>query len=50
MLSEIQEFNKGLALSYPTINPYAIEQNIESSLTKLVNEYRSKHKLSFAYD
>ena len=27
-----------------------MEQNIENSLVKLINEYRNKHKLSFAYD
>lgn len=37
VLSELQDFNKGLSLSYPTINPYNIEQNTESSLLKLVS-------------
>ena len=50
ILSELNQFNKGLSLSYPTINPYAIEQNIENSLIKLISEHRQKNKLSFAYD
>ena len=44
------EFNKGLSLSYPTIDPYIIEQNTEASLVKIIEAYRNKQKLSFAYD
>lgn len=50
ILSELQEFNTSLSLSYPTIDPYSIEQNIENSLKKLINDYRNKHKLSFSFD
>ena len=50
MLEEIPEFNKGLSLSYPTINTYTIEQNIEASLLKQIAEHRKKQKLSFSSD
>lgn len=36
ILDELQEFNKGLSLSYPSINTYVIEQNIEAGLFKLI--------------
>ena len=50
ILSELTEFNKSLSLSYPSINPYETEQNIEASLCTLINEYRAKLKLPYNYD
>ena len=50
LLQELNQFNKSLCLSYPTLNCYQTEQNIEVALTSLINEYRSKQKLSYNYD
>jgi centrosomal protein CEP76 len=50
ILMELADFNKSLSLSFPTINPYQTEQNIESSLAALLSDYRAKLKLSYNYD
>jgi hypothetical protein len=49
-LDELPSFNKQFSPSFPTLNPYSIEQELESSLISLIKDYRAKIKASFSYD
>lgn len=50
LIEELAEFNHGFALSRSTIDAYQTEENIESALAGLINDYRGKLKLSYNYD